>query len=414
MSIQQIEFDLDAATIEDDDVKIREATGALPRRLQYSPRGTHGDCVIANGATAWWRFTEGVGNTVANEISGGSPDLTATTAVWVSKEGFDDPGGFSKQFVYEFDGTNNSQLTAADHTSFDLDDSTDWSLEFIISNALHPNGSDVLMYKGTSNAAGLRVEWAQSTDQINVYLLDNVDATTARRFWPMGFDTSLDAPPRWFHLVVTYDGASGGAATGLNAYIDGVALVPSLTSGTLTNDFQDSGPLHVGGRNGPTLVPEGQISHLAIYNGTELSGAQVLDHYNRLNDFVAKSTDITWSQTFDAGTYPRGADIKIVQVPGYLARLEANGTEYHHSKTLVKINGGAEVEVRPNEPLTGIVVPIGGTLDVIVRFEVESGFVSGTGPYIAEQSGGDGVGVVFETNVAASGTSKVTLVVEGN
>lgn len=120
-----------------------------------------------------------------------------------------------------------------------------------------------------SNNAGFRL--SQQSNQIRMHLANSTSARAEVRSANVGAADGF-----WHHVVGTWDGNAGGAASGVTLYIDGVDITPgSPTTDTLgTNSILTSANSQIGIRNNTSNDFRGLLDEISIWN-IELSLAQV-------------------------------------------------------------------------------------------------------------------------------------------
>jgi len=81
----------------------------------------------------------------------------------------------------------------------------------------------------------------------------------------------------WHHVVATYDGSSD--ASGVTLYVDNVVQSVTVVTNTLSGSIATTTPAQIGARDGSTILFNGYIDDVAVYN-KELTSGEVSTIYN--------------------------------------------------------------------------------------------------------------------------------------
>ncbi len=214
------------------------------------PTSTYSQTILnTTGLVSHWRLGEASGNPQDSKgtnhvtVVGGTPTYGQTGAIV----------GDSNTAI-TFDGST-EYFTVPDAASLDLGDGPftleAWTLRTGVDTAQHQ-----IISKGTN-----AYDWSIDNNR-NRFAKGNVAEIVQG-------NTSLAANV-WHHLVITKNGST------TKLYVDGVDNTGTVTNATLSNTA-DALTL---GKFGSGLFFNGRLDEVAIYN-TVLSGAIVLDHYNR-------------------------------------------------------------------------------------------------------------------------------------
>lgn len=163
-----------------------------------------------------------------------------------------------------FDGTDD-RINISDHATVDL--TTNWSVSFFFNGDgfAHAGGGSFprILSKGSGsgtgyqflvdNAAGPKLAiQTQGLSDTTHQTVSNVSAAT------------------WYHVVTTYDGSN------VRIYLNGALDYTGPATGSVTTNAT---ALYMGQRGDAANRWDGRIAHLAIWNGTVLTAAQVSNLY---------------------------------------------------------------------------------------------------------------------------------------
>jgi hypothetical protein len=154
-----------------------------------------------SGTIAQWKFNDGTGTSVADNVSTNTGTITGTPA-WGTG-------------VLTLDGSTNF-ITVANEANFDFERTAAWSFSGWVKLSLTASGSDAVFNKQSpsGNEPGINIRLDTDNGRIKVYIIDNSGAELSS----FG-DVSSFSANAWHHIVVTYSGSSAGS--GLNVYLDG-------------------------------------------------------------------------------------------------------------------------------------------------------------------------------------------------
>jgi hypothetical protein len=212
--------------------------------------GAYATAVIANNPDVYWRFDE-TSTPSVDDIAGLSATWTGgpSSVTGLIAGDANTAIGFSSTGQY---------LSAAHNAILNL--TTNWSVEFWVNVA---NNTDQVFFSKGTGFVGQPILWRQSGNLV----LDN-NNTGVREL--SGGALSLGI----HHIVVTY----GTAANSGKVYVDGADVTSTGTGATFSAGSTDA--LQIGAEGGAyTLGTGGVLDEFALWNGTVLSAAQVLTHY---------------------------------------------------------------------------------------------------------------------------------------
>jgi hypothetical protein len=237
---------------------------------------------------AQWRFEEGTGTLVADEL--GSHDGTASGMTWVN--------GKCGDYAGEFDGTDDC-ISVPSHNDLSFGDGAGNDRPFNFSAWVYY--VDVGGNEPYAPILGKYGEVSPSYDGEYIFSVNDSDKLNLRLFphnasgvW-IGKATVASIPKSvWTHVSANYDGTRFSA--GIELYINGVSQTLSDdTIGSQPNAGMDSlgADLTIGGC---TLVPsaysgylEGRLDDIRIYNRT-LDSSEVINVMNECDNFSSSSS----------------------------------------------------------------------------------------------------------------------------
>jgi hypothetical protein len=190
----------------------------------------------------------------------------------------------------------------------------------------------------------------------------------------------------WHHVVVTYNGNS--LPSGIKIYIDGISVVLTTVSNTLSDTIINGANLSIGARNSGTAVfYNGSIDEILVYD-KELSSSEIGYRYNSGNGtenaiiydntqgwYVTTGTNqintAVWVELYSllfTETLPTGTQLKyLLSVDGRTTWKKWNGSAWV-SEILANIhtngNSKAELEALTCADFALLFTP--GTLDVAI------------------------------------------------
>ncbi len=213
---------------------------------------TYEAAVGADLPVAWWRFEETAGTNAADSAGGTFPGQYANVALGQAS------AAPALGYAGVFNGVNSSVYVP------DIGTFTNLSLEaWIRFDSLPPTWSAI--YNTDAFAPG-KSHWQ---------VVGSADGSQATLEWALGFadldnDFNFTTGP-WYHVVSTYDAASGSGLLYLNgALVQTLFTVPGLIT-ELTEG-------QLGSWDAQTRFLNGALDEVAVY-GTALSAERVLAHY---------------------------------------------------------------------------------------------------------------------------------------
>lgn len=387
--------------------KILSLNGSSRDRVTHED-ASYESAVSSDGATGYWPFDTGENSTDANRETGN--DAVATDSRHYEADG--PPNSGSHGAPYGESANNDREFSIADYAGIDIDWDTDFTIEwwsrfnqnsaspgFIFSKRSATNGVDCKFNYSTNN---LELVWYGSANR-----LQNFNGVVA---------ANTDGPQGWHHYMLVYNADPVLHSLANNKlYIDGVDVGNQSNTGNLGSDFNNNDPLVFGG-TGQSVNDSfrGAWKDLAFYNGTALTATEALAHYQRKIRTLGAGTYtglISWVYSPPGGTYPFGAQIRELLIPGWLGRLaDGGGEELHITFTL---NNGVEGwTVPPNTRLENRSVAAGNTITLQAQFYFNEGFDSQIAAHIEEMANGFGPTLILDSQLdPVTGSDSVRFVV---
>ena len=216
----------------------------------------------------YWRLGTGDSYPVISDLSGNGND-GAMSGLGAGAFTGDIPSLRFSELSVNFDGSND-RATAGNVSELDFDQSDPWSTSFWFKTT-DTFGTFVGKVEGSGNFRG----WAvgiQTSGEVEVYV-GNVNVTSQIDVtYGSGFNDG-----EWHHAVATYDGSS--TAAGVNCYVDGLALTPTVNTDNLAGTTLNTAQFIVGASGtGTTNNLLGSVDNVAVYD-KELSSGEAFTLY---------------------------------------------------------------------------------------------------------------------------------------
>jgi hypothetical protein len=261
-----------------------------------------------------WAFDEGQGTTANNQVSGGTAGtLTNIASPATSTSGWTQTGKTNKAIV--FDGSNDAVVIA---TASDASVDFNGSEPFSICSYVYPT-----TMAGSSEADLIVGKWDATTPTRGYRLyLTNDDADTTGNFRTEIYDESADqtisaagaidtvSVNTWYHVCMTFNGGSAGAADDLKLYVNSVNTASNTVNASFLGLEDVTADMTVGDYDTTDAVAgdtafTGTIDEVQVYAGV-LTGDQVkvIMNANAGINFGSTTTDETTQITGSAETGP--------------------------------------------------------------------------------------------------------------
>lgn len=313
--------------------------------------------VIADGATQYWKLSDGVGSLTAASQTGGVVGVVHNVgqSVIFGETGplllSPDTGANFGQFV----SAGNSDYIAV--TGGGVSGGSGFTIEGWIKVT---NNGGYLAAQNFDNAAAGNAFFIALATQSGVGICEfTIYNTAGAGSLVQGTRQIVDG--QWHHIVLSYAGGTNGAVT---LYVDGTADVSSTVTGTTNMSSADPCFIGAGDSGAANQAPSGvSLAQIAFYPSA-LSPTQVLNHYNLAIGFPQQQSGsyvqsvlaaINWPTALEnidtgdqtcqanatnlAGTTALTLLQTIVQTEGGALYMDGRGRVRFISRTNLYVNG---------------------------------------------------------------------------
>jgi len=180
-------------------------------------------------------------------------------------------GKFAGTKALDYNGSTHHSIADLEH--FTIERTTKFSLELWWKTST--SAIQCLLAKNNGDAtAGIQVQF-NASDELIIRLINTATTNEINVKVAINYDDGA-----WHHVIITYSGNS--LASGIKVYIDNVLKTNVVTTNNLTSTILNRNGTTIAAFGGGGSKFTGQIDGLHLWNGKELSAAEVTDRYNSI------------------------------------------------------------------------------------------------------------------------------------